>query len=249
MTYLSHPINFALATNQLHTWVLYFDVLEEKKTFLKKFLSQDEIIKASKFRFDKDKNCSIITRGALRLLSGMYLNMSPENIIFKYGDYGKPDFEMETELKFNVSHSGNMAIIGFVLNKDIGVDIEKIKYDFEVMDIVDNYFSQLEIESLKKLPVQEHNQGFYRCWTRKESFIKAKSQGLSFALDSFSVSLDSDDKAQLLETHWNPDEKESWRLFSFSPDTDYLGGVTVQSTIEQIEYFNFNSYLNKLSNS
>ncbi|GGZ71083.1 4'-phosphopantetheinyl transferase family protein [Algibacter mikhailovii] len=240
---------FHILNTELHLWYISLNETFKYINFFNNILSQDEIIKASKFRFDKDKNCSIITRGALRLLSGMYLNMSPENILFKYGDYGKPDFDIETELKFNVSHSGNMAIIGFVLNKDIGVDIEKIKYDFEVMDIVDNYFSQLEIESLKKLPIQEHNQGFYRCWTRKESFIKAKSQGLSFALDSFSVSLDSDDKAQLLETHWNSDEKESWGLFSFSPDTDYLGAVTVQSTIEQIEYFNFNSYLNKLSNS
>lgn len=227
---------------QIHIWFVNFDVSEDKITFLSSFLSEDEILKASKFKFKKDKNCSIITRGALRLLSGEYLNLNPKDIKFKYGEYGKPYFNMETELKFNVSHSGNMAVIGFVLNDDIGVDIEEIKTDFEVFDIASNYFSKLEIETLNELPKEKHVECFYRCWTRKESFIKAKSQGLSFPLDSFSVSIHSDKKAELLETKWDEKEKSTWKLFTFSPHQNYIGAVSVQNKITNIEYFNINDY-------
>lgn len=234
--------SFKILKTELHIWFINLNKTIEVIESLKQFLSENEISKASKFRFEKDKNSSIITRGSLRYLSGKYLKMNPENILFKYGNYGKPDFDIKTDLKFNVSHSGNLAIIGFVLNNDIGVDIEQLKYDFEVMDIVDNYFSQYEIETLKKLPIEEHTKGFYRCWTRKESFIKAKAKGLSFPLDSFSVDIKSDKKTELLETKWDKNEKDLWRLFSFSPMDNYIGAASVKGDIKSVKYFNLNNF-------
>ncbi|WP_298553733.1 4'-phosphopantetheinyl transferase superfamily protein [uncultured Algibacter sp.] len=240
MPHFSKNNNFLLAVNQVHVWCISFDISENEINYLKSFLTDDEIIKASKFRFEKDKNCSIITRGALRLLSGKYLKTNPKDIIFKYGQFGKPDYRMKTNLKFNVSHSGNKAVIGFVLNNDIGVDIEDIKTNFEILDIAKNYFSNIEIKALKKLPKNLHAKGFYRCWTRKESFIKAKAKGLSFPLDSFSVSIESDDKAELLETKWDDNEKDLWKLFSFSQIENYVGAVSIKGNIQSIKYFNFN---------
>lgn len=234
---------FKITKKQIHVWFINLDITEEKIIHLNHFLSEDEILKASKFRFKKDKNCSIISRGALRLLSGKYLNTNPKTIKFKYGEFGKPYYDMPTELKFNVSHSGNMAAIAFILNCEIGIDIEKLKYDFEVMDIVDNYFSESEIESLKKLPVQDRSKGFYRCWTRKESFIKAKSKGLSFPLDAFSVSINSDEEAEISETKWDKKEKDLWNLFSFTPQKEYIGAVSVRGNIENIKYLNLNKLL------
>jgi 4'-phosphopantetheinyl transferase len=122
-----------LSQNQVHVWCVNFDVSEKRLNHLNALLSEDEIVKASKFHFKKDKNCSIITRGTLRLLSSKYLNIKPEDIPFKNGEFGKPYYDLKTKLKFNVSHSGNMAVIGFVLNDDIGVDIEEMKTDFEVL--------------------------------------------------------------------------------------------------------------------
>ena len=231
-----------LISKTAYIYFINFDISKHEISSLKNYLSEDEIIKASKFRFQKDKNASIITRGALRLLSSEYLNIKPEDISFKYGEYGKPDYDFETNLKFNVSHSGQVAIIGFVLNDDIGVDVEEIKTDFDVLDIVSNYFSKTEIKSLKKLPKENHTKGFYRCWTRKESFIKAKANGLSFPLDSFSVSIDSDEKTELLETKWDSTEKESWKLFTFSPQENYIGAVSIKGNINNIKYFTFNKF-------
>ncbi len=237
---LSSIKNKKIGPNQTHVWYIYFSQQLNILSYFLSILSKDEIEKASKFRFEKDKNCSIITRGALRFLSGKYLTENPEDIKFKYGEFGKPYYNMETELKFNVSHSGNMAVIGFVLNDDIGVDVEEMKSDFEVFDIASNYFSDYEIKSLKEIPIQNHVKGFYRCWTRKESFIKAKAKGLSFPLDSFSVSIDSDEKTELLETKWDKNEKELWNLFSFTPQENYIGAVSVKGNIQNIKYYNIN---------
>lgn len=223
--------DISIIPNQIHIWFINLNDFKDKIQYLKPFLSNDEILKASKFKFKKDKDCSIITRSVLRLLSNKYLNLKAKNITFKYGKFGKPNYKFKTDLKFNVSHSGNMAVVAFVLNNDIGVDI------------VDHYFSESEIQTLNKFSIQDQVKGFYRCWTRKESFIKAKAKGLSFPLDSFSVSIDSDEKTELLETKWDKTEKDLWSLFSFSPQEGHIGALSVKGNIQDIKYFNLNEFI------
>ena len=223
----------------MHIWYLNLSDFKDKVRDFYSLLSDDEKEKASKFRFIKDRHQFVLSRGSLRILTSRYLKKPNDDIVFSYGEFGKPEYHFKSDLKFNVSHSENMAVVGFVKHHDIGVDIENTKGDFDVLDIAQNYFSKREISALKSLPKSEHVNGFYRCWTRKESFIKAKSKGLSFPLDQFSVSLTSEQHVALLETHWDETEAKLWRLFSFSPKTNYIGAVSVKATNPVIKYFDF----------
>lgn len=228
---------FKLESNTVNTWFINVNDVLDKIEMFSRIISIDENKRANKFHFKKDKNLFMMSRAVLRVLSGHYLNIKPEDIRFKYGEFGKPDFGFKTNLKFNISHSGDMAIFSFVKDFDIGTDIEKTKHDFDVLEIATNYFSELEIETLKKMPKQMQVEGFYRGWTRKESFIKATAQGLSFPLDSFSVSLNSNDTAELLQTKWDENEKNNWALFTFSPHEAYIGATSVKGMINKVNYF------------
>lgn len=230
-----------LSEKKIHFWYCDFaeniDALESYYSLL----SSDEKERSRKFKFDKDSNCYIISRGILRFLTGIYLNMNPKNIKFKYTSFGKPLLDFETDLKFNISHSGNMAVFAFFKNQEIGVDIEKIKNDFNVMELAQNFFSKTEIEALERVPKKELSRAFYRCWTRKESFIKAEGTGLSFPLNQFSVSLEDDKHAELLETKWNSKEKKEWQLFSFIPTIGYIAAVALKNSLATISYHNWDS--------
>ena len=230
-----------LSKQNLHIWSLNFVVNDDAFNRYHGLLSHDEKKRASKFRFYKDKRCYVVTKGVLRLLSGGYLNQDAKAITFDYGKYEKPPYKHETNLNFNVSHSGDMAIIGFVYDHTIGVDIEKIKNDFDTFDIAVNFFSKKEIAALRKIPKPQQYIAFYRCWTRKEAFIKAKGSGLSFPLDQFSVTLDSDLEANLLETKWNKKEKNNWSFHSFKPDPDYIAAIIVGDAVSTFNCFNLDA--------
>ena len=238
---------YNLKPNTVHIWSLNFVVNDNAYRRYHCLLSEDEKKRASKFKFYKDKRCYVVSKGVLRILSGGYLNTDAKTIAFDYGKYGKPRYKHETHLNFNVSHSGDIAIIGFVYDYTIGVDIEKIKNDFDTFEIAINFFSKKEIAALRKIPKPLQHKAFYSCWTRKEAFIKAKGQGLSFPLDSFSVSLDSHEKTKLLETKWDEDEKNLWNLFSFSPKEKYIGAISVHGEVNNVQYYNFNDYFKTLS--
>ncbi|MGB6154168.1 MAG: 4'-phosphopantetheinyl transferase superfamily protein [Pricia sp.] len=229
---------FELPENEVHLWHCRFDANKDNIEAFKRILSEDEIEKARRFKFDIHREQSIISRGVLRTLLGKYLNQHPRDLLFDYTEYDKPFLRGNGNLQFNVSHSGNRALFGFVQNAEIGVDIEKIKSDFEVIDIAQNFFSSDEIRTLQAMPESEKVAGFFRCWTRKESFIKAKGSGLSFALTSFSVSLDVDSPS-LLRTDWTAMEKGEGGLFSFTPEEGYLGALSIRGTINKVQEFNW----------
>ena len=237
--------NFQLGNKEVHCWYCSHDLNEDRIPVYKKLLSSNEVNKASKFKFVKDRNCYIISRGILRILLGKYLKKHPRDITFHYSKYGKPSLDSNSMLKFNISHSGNTTVFGFINHLEIGVDVEKIKIDFDVLDLAKNFFSQGEIKSLESRPEQLYK-SFYRCWTRKEAFIKAKGSGLSFPLDSFTVSLDDDANAKLLETHWDVTEAAGWKFFSFIPLADYISAVAVESKEASILYRNWDLFSLKL---
>lgn len=233
--------NGILTRDLVHFW--YGD-LEANRAMLPaylKLLAKDEVKRASNYKFQKDRECYVISRGILRILLGNYLAVGPDKVEFVYSEYGKPSLATNTRLKFNCSHSANLVVLGFALGCEIGVDVEHIKTDFDVFDLAINFFSQSEIESLERRPEQLYR-SFYRCWTRKEAFIKAKGSGLSFPLDSFTVSLEDDENAKLLETHWDVNEAVEWKVFSFVPMADYMSAVVVRSKEASIVYRNWDSF-------
>jgi len=225
-----------LKPNTVHIWSINFVVNEDEFNTYHDLLSADEKLRASKFKFYKDKRCYVVTKAALRLLSGAYLSTDAKDILFEYEAYGKPKFKHQTNLNFNVSHSGDLALIGFVYNHTIGIDIEKIKNDFDTFEIASNLFSKQEIDALRKIPEEEQYRAFYRCWTRKEAFIKAKGSGLSFPLDEFAVTLDNDLDADLIWTKWDINEKRQWQLTSFIPFKDYIAAL-INDYQAKIEHF------------
>ncbi|CAM3349006.1 4'-phosphopantetheinyl transferase superfamily protein [Zobellia roscoffensis] len=232
-----------LLKSEAHIWnfnVNDFDALYSYQ----KLLSPDELERAGKFKFEKDRKTYILARGLLRDLSGRYLGVPPENISFKYSDYGKPHYNQETSLRFNVSHSGELIVLAFVTQGQVGVDVERIKPNFDSAKIAREFFSPDEVSEVLSYPEASLGKAFFNCWTRKESFIKAKGAGLSFDLTSFSVSI-HDDFPQLLRTQWNPKEKDSWKFFSFVPQEGYFSALCVSSEIENVSCFDI-VHLNRL---
>ena len=234
-------INFnTIAKGFIDIWVIDIMAINDNMAFFYTLLSNDERIKANRFKFDKDKKISIVSRGSLRYLIGQYLNLNPTAITFTYGTYGKPQMDGLTALKFNVSHSKRFIVVGFAYGMDLGVDIEYINNTFNVMDIVDNYFSKAEIKAIAKLAQpHERTNAFYRGWSRKEAFIKAKGLGLSLDLHSFSITMDGDETAELYETHWNGYEKQDWHILPFYVHPDYKAAVAVSGEINGLRIVNF----------
>jgi 4'-phosphopantetheinyl transferase len=239
MMWLNPPDSLNLIDEEAHVWRADLDLSESLQSSFLKLLSSDEKERANKFRFVKDSRNFIAARGMLRSLIGTYLEINPEEISFQYSEFGKPSFANDKLLEFNISHSQNIALFAFTKKFNIGVDVEFVNPDIEVKDIATNFFSANERMNLLALPEQEQTLAFFNCWTRKEAFIKAVGEGLSFPLDKFEVSLEPGKPAQVLATHWQPEAVSKWSIYSLSPKANFVGSLAIEGIVEGVKCWNW----------
>jgi 4'-phosphopantetheinyl transferase len=171
------PENLTLCEDEVHVWRASIDGLPHLAQ-LEATLTDDERARANRFRFPRDRERYIAARGQLRALLSRYLNRPARDFRFTYTAYGKPAL-VSDELRFNVSHSHQLALFAFAWQRDLGVDVEYIKPDFGTMDIAESTFSLHEFAALRALSPDQQTDAFFNCWTRKEAYIKAIGEGLS----------------------------------------------------------------------
>lgn len=167
-------------------------------------LSPDELGRADKLVHLQHRQRFIAMRSALRGVLGRYLQVPPSSISFAYGEKGKPallNAQNSLDLRFNVSHSGSVGILAVTSGCEVGVDVETRQDVLEFMAVARRFFSPREYEALCQIPEGLRQRAFLRCWTRKESYVKALGEGLACSLKSFSVSVSPDCSEDcLLET-------------------------------------------------
>jgi 4'-phosphopantetheinyl transferase len=209
-------------------WHWPLDVSALEVADLKKVLSPDEMERAERYRFDQHRNEFILTRAVLRIVLASYTARSPESLSFDYSAEGKPALKNgPADLRFNVSHTEGLAVLALVREREIGVDAEKIRPQPDAQKLAKRFFSAREQLFLGKLSGDELQRAFFRCWTRKEAYIKAKGEGLSIPLHAFDVSLEEDQPAALVGTRPDPTEAGRWSLYDLSVGQGYAAALTV----------------------
>lgn len=191
-TYNLQNQSLYLSEAEVHIWNFNLDRIKPLQYGLDKILSDDELVRGNKFHFDIDKDRYICSRGLLRILLGIYTDIPSNQINFTFNEYGKPNLlisQNNNDLHFNLSHSKNFMSVGFVKNALIGVDVELMKPFKDHLEIAKRFFSANEFEQLISFPAEKLPNGFYSCWTAKESVIKLSGEGLSYPLKDFNVQL------------------------------------------------------------
>jgi 4'-phosphopantetheinyl transferase len=178
-----------LPEDAVHVWAASLRVASARWCALGGHLSRDEIDRALRLRSDRDRMRFVVARGMLRELVGRYLDVEPRDVRFRYGAHGKPALD-QCALAINISRSGDRAVFAFARGREIGVDIERVRRDFPHEHVAQAFFSTAEAAAIRVFPPQERSTAFFRCWTRKEAYLKARGDGLTVDLASFDVSLD-----------------------------------------------------------
>lgn len=222
------PKELLITENYVNVWSIFLAQTQEKIIELRKILSSDESARADRFYFDRDRNRFIVGRAMLRKILGRYLEMAPEKLIFSYGSHGKPKIE-NSPFNFNLSNSGDLALCAIAYKREIGIDVEYLLRELKDGEaIAKRFFSAKESAEFLSLPLEERQLAFFRCWTRKEAYIKAIGDGLSYSLSNFDVTLTPNTEAKLLNVVTNPSEVDRWTLKELNPAKDYIGAIIVE---------------------
>ena len=240
-SWLQAPATRTFPTSRVDVWRVCLDE-PVKAGSEASVLSTDEIARANRFHFERDRIHFSRCRSALRSLLASYLAIPAAEIAFDYLSSGKTQLaagQNPRELQFNVSHSANMALIAFGSEHRLGVDIEQIRVDVDTNSLAERFFSLRERAGLQALPDHLRVPGFFACWTRKEAFLKATGDGLSFPLADFSVTTHPDLNPELEEIRGNTEAGKQWSLADLSAVDGFRATVAVESAFARLETYSY----------
>ncbi|MBN2390524.1 MAG: 4'-phosphopantetheinyl transferase superfamily protein [Anaerolineae bacterium] len=222
--------HLTLAVDAVHVWRVDLRVTADCVERLATTLSSTERARAARFRFPEHRERFIVAHGALRDILGRYLNVSASELVFEANAHGKPALPEHAWLQFNLTHSGDMALVAVTRDRPVGIDVEhKIPPD-DPARLVAQFFSENENATFSALPESQREAAFFTGWTRKEAYIKALGEGLSTPLDQFDVSLAPDQPARLLANRLHPGHPAHWSLLDLDPDAigpDYAAALAI----------------------
>ncbi len=218
--------------DEVHVWLANLDLNDHVFDDLIRSLSPDEGRRADRYVYQKDRRDYISSRGILRNILGRYMHCEAADVTIDYSFDGKPTLGLSMQsagLEFNLSHSSGYLAVAVTQGVKVGVDIERMRTIPDMDLIATHSFSQYEQNELSLLPSEEKSSGFFRCWTRKEAYLKATGNGLSIPLDSFDVSLEPDNPIRMRSNRFDPNEVSRWSFFTFIPNQGFIGALVIES--------------------
>lgn len=237
------PETLGLPLGEVHIWRAHLPQQNDGMPELRSLLSEEESRRATQFRFPEDSHRYVFAHGVLRDILLRYRTIVNTPLTILPGSKGRPEIFQESSasrLKFNLSHSHSLVLVAVALNWQIGVDIEHLSQGADWQTIAKHCFSASECRELFAAPEPERIKIFLTQWTRKEAYVKARGEGLSMPLASFSI-LPSPDGTLKVDDSSEPTATSAWSFHDLLPDDDYVGALAVDGFAQRLQNWDWNT--------
>lgn len=213
-------------------WVVRLDapnVLTPKRLA---WLDDSEHQRASRFYSSALADRWRVAHVALRDILGGVTAADPGELRFTQDVNGKPGLVTARRVAFNLSHSGDLALVAVTEGAAVGVDVERLSEVPEMEGVAASHFAREEQEALWGAPENLRLQIFFRIWTRKEAYVKATGVGIGPALSRFAVTADA--KAPRLLYAYDTPRLEAWSLSTIDVPEPYIAALCVADSAPSV---------------
>jgi len=235
----TEPTDLHLENNQVQVWQAWLDCSTQELTRYDALLSVDEKARAGRFHFEKDRNHYIVCRGLLRLILSTYLDIKPTQVEFSYGRYRKPALKTGLgikDLEFNLSHSKDLGVFAFCLERPIGIDVEYIRPMPDEDRFAEQFFSTSETAWITAHDGLIKQDGFFKIWTCKEAFFKVSGDGLTLPISQAIMELDNSQSIHLAAINGRQSDAARWKIISYEPAAGYQAALAVEGQDWQVSF-------------
>ncbi|KAF0221769.1 MAG: 4'-phosphopantetheinyl [Geobacteraceae bacterium] len=233
------------AAGEVHIRFIHLDREPGELARLERFLSPDERIRAGRLRDRQARDRFVAGRGFLRETLAGCLGREPERLRLAVGEHGKPSLageEGSKGLRFSLSHAEDLAILAVARDCEIGVDLERMRDNVPFRQMAQRFFSPRERDELFTLPPPLQLPAFFRCWTRKEAYLKGCGTGFSQPSDCFAVTLLPGHPPALMEHLTSPGEPARWRIVDIAVPDGCCAALAAEGETPVIRCFPWDLY-------
>lgn len=215
-------------------WMTHVSKARDSLVFLEPCLDGRERERAARFRFSEDRERFVLGRGLLRKCLGRYLEQTPEAIELATTDRGRPVLPHDETVQFSISHTHDLVAVALTAGARIGIDLEYMKLPPDLPELAKRILSEEDFQTFQALPGSEAPAAFYRAWTRKEAYLKARGEGIAEGLRQISVSM-GPEKTGVIRDARDEAAERTWRLLALPVPADYVGSLACDEAGRRLE--------------
>lgn len=224
-----------MPSDQIHLWIVYDEQIRDPHLLLQciDLLSEEEKAQHKRYRFERHRNQFLITRSMVRTVLSLYVDDTlPHQWQFDKNVYGKPFIrhpKRHQRLHFNISHSDKLVVIAVAMAVNIGVDVEYLHRQGNMLQIAKQFFPEKEMRLLLSLPAAHRLDRFFDLWTLNEAYIKACGMGLTIPFDHFIYSFPKPDEIDIEFAPKRQDQPANWQFWLIRPNTMHKMALALKS--------------------
>jgi 4'-phosphopantetheinyl transferase len=222
-----------LAPNEVHLWLAWPDQILSPELLgrYEQLLSPFEADRHRRFVRESDRHLYLVSHALVRSTLARYAEIRPSEWTFDANAYERPEVRAglcTVPLRFNLSHSRDVAVCAVALERDIGVDVERIDRGGQTVSLADRFFSPAEVTALHQVAPAEQVERFFAYWTLKEAYIKARGMGLSLPLEQFSFDLSDPEEPRISFDPQLADHPAHWCFKTLQPSVHHRLALAVR---------------------
>jgi 4'-phosphopantetheinyl transferase len=212
---------------EVHVWHSRLDdpaLMDEATTAC---LSRGERQRAARFHFERHRRRFLASHAFLREVLARYLGCPAADVELGEASAGKPELAARADgLRFNLSHSGEVALVVVAAGREVGADVEFLSRPRPLESLGPRVLSPAERDQLAAAEPAERQSAFLRAWTRKEAVLKASGTGIDRDLAAVEVGIAAGEHVVALADL--QEVVSEWSVSSFDPAPGYFGAVAAQ---------------------
>ena len=243
---LDDPNPALIEAGQIHLWKIWLAEDPFPMEQLRQWLSAAEQERASRFVVESQVNRYTICRAAVRQILGRYLGRRPKEVRIEIRPDGKPILGQSADsdgLQFNLSHSGDLALLGIASGVDVGVDVERLRAISGFDRMVQRCLERTEREQVLRSPPAERFRQFLRFWTHKEAYLKMFGVGLRRGLQEIVVDLQAPPYWRAVSHRQLFPDKPAVSLAELAPEDGFVGAIAWASSAScEPAYFEWSGF-------
>jgi 4'-phosphopantetheinyl transferase len=216
-------------------WMARISQAQESLADLEPCLDLRDRERAARFRFPEDRARFTLGRGLLRKCLGEYLQQTPETIELAYTDRERPVLAQDDGIQFSISHTHDLVAVAVTADARIGLDLEYVQTYPDLAEMARQILSEKDLRTFAALPRNEALIAFFRVWTRKEAYLKARGEGIAEALQDISVSLGPEETSSITDKR-DGAAAQRWRLLSLPVPEKYMGSIACDDAQKRLQF-------------
>lgn len=220
----------AIQHDEVQVWGTVLDVTDSELPRAASVLSRDERERAERLISEGHRRQSIAAHAMLRAILSRYCCAHPEQLAIRRTSDGKPFLSDYPSIRFNLTHSHGRALIAVARDREVGVDLEQVRREVEVLRLAKRFLSERDLTCIEQGdPAQQHER-FLQTWVAREAVFKAEGRGITFPLHRDYLELTGDEtKGCLVLGDIASDERRRPVRF-LSLDPGWIGAVAAEGT-------------------